>query len=117
MVAAGTGLAPFRGFLQERAILKDRGREVGPSLLFFGCRNPDLDFLYQTELEQFEAMGVTRVIPAFSRLPGQAKCYVQHHLLRHAAEVVELLDQAPSFMFAATPPTWPPRSASRSTRS
>ena len=91
MIGAGTGLAPFRGFLQERAALKDRGREVGPSLLFFGCRNPEHDFLYKSELRDYEARGLTRLVSAFSRVEGEPRCYVQHKIASLGDEVWDLI--------------------------
>jgi cytochrome P450/NADPH-cytochrome P450 reductase len=93
MVGPGTGIAPFRGFLQERAALKQQGVPIGESLLFFGCRDPQQDFLYADELRAFEAAGVTRLVTAFSRVPGQPKCYVQQAIKDHSADVWRLLQQ------------------------
>jgi cytochrome P450/NADPH-cytochrome P450 reductase len=92
MIGPGTGLAPFRGFLQERAALKAGGRAVGPSLLFFGCRHPGQDFIYETELREFEAQGVTQLSCCFSRVPGQDKAYVQHAVLNERDEVWRLIE-------------------------
>jgi cytochrome P450 / NADPH-cytochrome P450 reductase len=93
MVGPGTGVAPFRGFLHERATLKERGVPIGPSLLFFGCRDPLQDFLYEGELRQFEAEGVTRLFCVFSREPGRQKTYVQQAIGQHGDEVWRLLQQ------------------------
>ncbi len=93
MIGPGTGLAPFRGFLQERAALKARGTPVAPSMLFFGCRHPAEDFIYEAELKTFVEQGVTELFTAFSRLDPQQKVYVQHRLLEHQNRLWQLLEQ------------------------
>jgi cytochrome P450 / NADPH-cytochrome P450 reductase len=93
MIGPGTGLAPFRGFLQERASDKAAGRAVGPSMLFFGCRHPAQDFLYADELERLAADGVTELHVAFSRRPGQRKTYVQDLLLEAGDAVWALIER------------------------
>jgi len=92
MIGPGTGLAPFRGFLQERAALKARGATLGPSMLFFGCRRPDQDYLYADELEAFAENGITELFTAFSRGDGP-KTYVQHVLAAQKGRVWELIEQ------------------------
>jgi cytochrome P450/NADPH-cytochrome P450 reductase len=93
MVAAGTGLAPFRGFLQERAAQQDGGASIGPSLLFFGCRTPGVDQLYADELAGFERRGVVEVERCFSAAPGQDRRYAQQGLLDRGDDVWDLLGQ------------------------
>ena len=68
MFCAGSGLAPMRGFLQERAMQKLSGREVAKSLLFFGCRSSEEDYLYRdTDLRTWAEMGIVELKPAFSK--------------------------------------------------
>jgi len=92
MVGPGTGLAPFRGFLQERAALKAAGATLGPAMLFFGCRHPDQDFIYADELNDSAAKGLTELHVAFSRRDGK-KTYVQDLLREQADKVWALLEK------------------------
>jgi cytochrome P450/NADPH-cytochrome P450 reductase len=92
MIGPGTGLAPFRGFLQFRVGLKDKGVPLGPAMLFFGCRHPEQDYLYADELKAFAEDGITELFVAFSRADGP-KTYVQHLLAAQRARVWELIEQ------------------------
>ncbi|ORX91007.1 cytochrome P450 [Basidiobolus meristosporus CBS 931.73] len=86
MVCAGTGVSPFRGFLQERQLNGCKSVSKGgvsETYMFFGCRSPEQDFIYQEELEEF-------LVVAFSRT-GEAKKYVQHQLLAHSVLVWDVL--------------------------
>ncbi|MCA9778277.1 MAG: cytochrome P450, partial [Candidatus Eremiobacteraeota bacterium] len=92
LVGAGTGVAPYRGFLQERAVLSEQGKELGPALLFFGFRHFNQDFLYRTEFEDYEKMGVARIVTAPSR-ESERKVYVQNRIVEEGEEVWKLLEQ------------------------
>jgi NADPH-ferrihemoprotein reductase len=93
MVGAGTGVAPFRAFLQERVTLLKMGREVGRTILFFGCRNQHQDFIYDEEIQETaEALGARfSLVTAFSRADHGSKTYVQDRVKEHAEEVCDLL--------------------------
>jgi len=92
MVGAGTGLAPFRGFLQERAAQAASGAAVAPSLLFFGCRT-ERDQLYVDELADFASTANLNTYTAFSREPGRERRYAQHEMLTHADEIWSLVER------------------------
>ncbi len=89
MIGAGTGVAPYRAFLQEREASGVSGR----SWLFFGERNFHTDFLYQTEWQGWLKDGVLgRLNVAFSRDRAE-KVYVQHRLREHARDVYAWLEE------------------------
>src|SRR6201999_3253760 len=92
MIGPGTGLAPFRGFLQERAALKAKGVTLGQAILFFGCRHPAQDYLYADELKGFAADGVAELHTAFSRGDGP-KTYVQNLLAQQKDKVWSLIER------------------------
>ncbi|WGM45961.1 Bifunctional cytochrome P450/NADPH--P450 reductase [Brevundimonas sp. NIBR10] len=90
MICAGSGIAPFRGFLQDRAAQKAGGQEIGPSLLLFGTNHPDVDYLYHDELSEWERDGVVEVLPAFSLQPEHDVKFVQHRVWAARERIAEL---------------------------
>lgn len=89
MIGPGTGVAPFRAFLQEREVREACGR----NWLFFGNPHFRTDFLYQTEWQTWLKDGLlTRMDVAFSR-DGAEKVYVQHRLRERGAELYRWLEE------------------------
>lgn len=92
MVGPGTGLAPFRGFIQERQYQRDDGRDVGQTVLYFGCRKQSEDYIYEDELKQFETKGTLTLKTAFSRDQNE-KVYVTHLLEKDADLIWHLIGE------------------------
>jgi sulfite reductase (NADPH) flavoprotein alpha-component len=93
MVGAGTGIAPYRAFVQHRELADKRGK----SWLFFGNRNFETEFLYQREWQDFLKTGaLTNMDVAFSR-DGDKKVYVQDRLLEKGSEVFQWLEDGAHF--------------------
>ena len=93
MVGPGTGIAPFRAFVQERRATEAKGR----NWLFFGDRQYTHDFLYQLEWQDALADGsLAKLDVAFSRDTPE-KVYVQHRIIERRQELVEWLDNGASF--------------------
>jgi cytochrome P450/NADPH-cytochrome P450 reductase len=97
MIAAGTGMAPFRGFVEERAAQRKAGARLGEAHLFFGCDHPDVDLLYRRELEAWQREGVVQVHTAFFRQPDGDVTFVQHRLWAERERVKALLDAGARF--------------------
>lgn len=93
LIGPGTGIAPMRAFVQERIHQRSvLGLETGETVLFFGCRRDDEDFLYKEELKRaIEAGALTRLHTAFSRQQAE-KVYVQHVMEREHEEIWRLLE-------------------------
>jgi len=93
MIGPGTGIAPFRAFLQEREALGAKGR----NWLFFGEQHAASDFFYKDEFEGWLASGVLdNFVTAFSR-DQEFKIYVQHRMLEHAAGIYDWLENGAYF--------------------
>lgn len=95
MVGPGTGIAPFRAFLQERKATSARGK----SWLFFGSQREKCDYFYRDEFDQLKSEGfLTRIDCAFSRDQAH-KVYVQTRMLENASEIWRWLDEGGAHFF------------------
>uniref|UniRef100_A0A1B0DP66 NADPH--cytochrome P450 reductase n=2 Tax=Phlebotomus papatasi TaxID=29031 RepID=A0A1B0DP66_PHLPP len=92
MIGPGTGLAPFRGFIQERDNCRREGQNVGDTILYFGCRKKSEDFLYQEELEEYVKQGSLQLRLAFSR-EQENKVYVTHLLQEDSDKVWDVIGE------------------------
>ncbi|CAF1239531.1 unnamed protein product [Rotaria sordida] len=92
MFAAGSGIAPFRGFIQERAAQMVCGRQVGPTILYYGCRS-EKDFLYADELDKWSKIGAIQVKHVFSRGSKDGKKYVQDLVWEDRKDIRKLFSE------------------------
>lgn len=106
MAGLGTGMAPFRAFIQERAVLKSQGIDVGPIVLYFGSRSRFAEYLYGEELEAYNKEGLlTHLGLAFSRDQVE-KIYIQHKIEEDKSLMWQML-VAQKGHFYLCGPTWP----------
>ncbi|OWR41645.1 hypothetical protein KGM_203279 [Danaus plexippus plexippus] len=92
LIGPGTGVSPYIGFLEEREKLIKNADSPGVVWLFFGCRDPKLDFIYEDELNNFVSSGVlNRLSTAFSRHGNTEIRYVQDLVKENGEEISKLL--------------------------
>lgn len=92
MIGPGTGVAPYRAFMQERLAKNARGK----NWLFFGERNRQFDYFYEEDWEQWTSQGKLKVDLAFSRDQPE-KIYVQHRMYENAKELWAWLEEGAYF--------------------
>lgn len=106
MAGLGTGLAPFRAFVQERAYQKQQGHEIGSVLLYMGSRHQREEYLYGEEWEAYQDAGIITLLGrAFSRDQPQ-KIYIQDRMRQTLGDIrTTYLKEEGSFYLCG--PTWP----------
>ncbi|KAK9823590.1 hypothetical protein WJX72_004073 [[Myrmecia] bisecta] len=96
LIGPGTGVAPFRAFLEEREQLAKQGQAMAPAHLYFGCRSEHGDYYYRSDWERMQQAGILAaeagLVTAFSR-DQPRKVYVQHRIRENGALIWQLLQQ------------------------
>ncbi|CAE6516091.1 unnamed protein product [Rhizoctonia solani] len=107
MAGLGTGAAPFRAFIQHRALLVSQGKPVGPLVYYFGSRHRSQEYLYGEELEAYITDGIiTHAGLAFSR-DTKKKVYIQHKMREDSEMLGKMLAGPDNGVFYLCGPTWP----------
>ena len=96
MVGPGTGIAPFRAFIEERNWQRDQGFSVGKDWLFFGDQKAEYDFLYGEEFKFYQEKYNLKITTAFSRDQAE-KIYVQHRMKEQSQEIFAALENGAYF--------------------
>jgi len=101
LIGPGTGVSPFRGFLQDRQVrLEHHTENVGDCWLFFGCRDTAKDFLYAKDLNSFKSNGtLSELFIAESRKDPLKKKYVQHVMLEKKDMIKEMILDKNGYVF------------------
>lgn len=106
MAGLGTGLAPFRAFVQHRAMEKAQGKEIGSVLLYMGSRHQREEYCYGEEWEAYQAAGVITLLGrAFSRDQPQ-KIYIQDRMRESLDDIIEAYIKEDGAFYLCGP-TWP----------
>ena len=104
MAGLGTGAAPFRAFIQERAYQKSLGKDIGPLLYYFGSRHRSKEYLYGEEIEAYVNEGIiTHTGLAFSRDTNK-KIYIQDKMYEDAGLLASMLKEGSTSLFLS--PGW-----------
>ncbi|MFV0533046.1 MAG: bifunctional cytochrome P450/NADPH--P450 reductase [Cumulibacter sp.] len=98
LIGAGSGMAPLRGFIRERATLAQRGAQVGEIALFFGCDGPDVDDLYAAEYADLADDARLSTYKAYTFAPDGDVTFVQHRLWAERDLVARLLADGAKIM-------------------
>jgi sulfite reductase (NADPH) flavoprotein alpha-component len=106
MAGLGTGLAPFRAFVQYRAMQKAQGKEIGSILLYMGSRHQREEYLYGEEWEAYQDAGVITLLGrAFSRDQPQ-KIYIQDRMRQTVSDIIKAYIKEEGAFYLCGP-TWP----------
>ena len=99
MIAAGAGIAPFRGFMEERCAQIKLGLKLAPALLYYGCRHPEQDDLYRAQIDAWQAMGVVTTRRAYSRAPEMSdrKAHIDEIIGADGAAILQAWRQGAKF--------------------
>jgi len=102
MVALGTGIAPMRAFIEERAMAKRDGEECAPMALFFGARNRQ-EYSYEAEFDAYQEEGVlNHIVLALSR-EQKEKIYVTHRLAQEKQMIFDLIHEGEGNLYLCGP--------------